>query len=145
MPSRTVINFSRGVIIDSTRSSILSAYLKSLLVTIPFTTPSSTTGIPDIFNSPVSCFNWPIVCLELIVVGSRTTPLSYFFTFLTAFDCSWIEQFLCRIPIPPASARAIAILYSVTVSIAADNNGKLISIFFVRDVFTDAWLGRKSQ
>jgi hypothetical protein len=46
---------------------------------------------------------------------------------------------------PPASARAIAILYSVTVSIAADNSGKLISIFFVRRVFTDAWLGRKSQ
>ena len=83
VPSETVISFSAGDMIDETLSSILSAYLKSLLVTIPFSSSSSTTGIPEIFNSSVNCFNSAIDLLELIVIGSLTTPLSYFLTALT--------------------------------------------------------------
>ena len=47
-------------------------------------------------------------------------------------------------PIPPASANAIAILDSVTVSIAADTNGTLIDMLFVNWVLVDASLGIKS-
>ena len=71
--------------IEETFESILSAYLKSLLVTIPFNSPSSTTGIPEMLNSAVSCFNSLIDLDELIVTGSLTIPLSYFFTALTKF------------------------------------------------------------
>ena len=54
VPSTTVISCSKEVMIEDTAASILSAYLKSLLVTMPFNLWSSTTGIPDIFNSVVS-------------------------------------------------------------------------------------------
>ena len=83
VPSLTVTNLSKGVIIEETGSCILSAYLKSLLVTIPFSCPLSTTGIPDILSSVVSCCNSLIDLLDSIVMGSLTTPLSYFLTALT--------------------------------------------------------------
>ena len=83
MPSVTVISFSFGVMIEDTSESILSAYLKSLPVTIPLSSPSSTTGMPEIFNSSVNCLNSPIVLVDLIVEGSLTTPLSCFFTAFT--------------------------------------------------------------
>jgi hypothetical protein len=47
-------------------------------------------------------------------------------------------------PIPPASAKAIAILDSVTVSIAAEIRGIFKDIFFVSFVSVDASLGIKS-
>ena len=40
--------------IELTDSFKLSAYLKSLEVTMPFKTPLSTTGIPEILSSLVS-------------------------------------------------------------------------------------------
>ena len=40
--------------IELTDSFKLSAYLKSLEVTMPFKTPSSTTGMPEILSSLVS-------------------------------------------------------------------------------------------
>ena len=83
VPSVTVTSFSNGVIIDETGAAISSAYLKSLLVTIPFSIPSSTTGIPEILSSSVSCLSSAIDLLDLIVVGSLTTPLSCFLTALT--------------------------------------------------------------
>ena len=64
-----------------------------------------------------------------MVEGSLTTPLSYFFTALTSAACSSIELFLCRIPIPPFSASAIAMAASVTVSIAADTRGIFNEMF----------------
>ena len=54
VPSTTVISSSNGVMIEETKAPKLSAYLKSLLVTIPFNLLSSTTGIPEIFSSVVS-------------------------------------------------------------------------------------------
>ena len=47
-------------------------------------------------------------------------------------------------PIPPASARAIAIRDSVTVSMAAEIRGILIDMFLVSFVSVDASLGIKS-
>ena len=47
-------------------------------------------------------------------------------------------------PIPPASANAIAISFSVTVSIAADTKGFFNVMFFVSLVSVDASLGKKS-
>ena len=78
-----------------------------------------------------------------MVLGSRTTPLSYFFTCLTAFACSAIEQFLCKTPKPPASAKAIAIRASVTVSIAAETKGNFNLILVESFVVNETSLGRK--
>ena len=83
VPSTTVISLSFGVMIEETSASMSSAYLKSLPVTIPFNSSSSTTGIPEIFNSSVNCFNSPMVLVDLMVEGSLTTPLSCFLTALT--------------------------------------------------------------
>ena len=47
-------------------------------------------------------------------------------------------------PMPPASAREIAIFDSVTVSIAADKSGVLRVMFFVSLDSMQASLGRKS-
>ena len=69
--------------IEETKASILSAYLKSLLVTIPFNSLSSTTGMPEIFSSVVSLINSPMDLSDSIVIGSLTTPLSYFLTVFT--------------------------------------------------------------
>ena len=54
------------------------------------------------------------------------------------------EYFYAIMPIPPTSAKAIAILDSVTVSMAADIKGTLMFIFFVSFVCVDASLGKKS-
>ena len=48
-----------------------------------------------------------------------------FFTFLTSRTCFLISKFLWIIPSPPAFAIAIAIVLSVTVSIADDKRGIL--------------------
>ena len=50
--------------------------------------------------------------------------------------------FLCRTPIPPSCAIAIAILLSVTVSMAAEIIGILIEMFFENFVLIDTSLGR---
>ena len=50
-------------------------------------------------------------------------PLSDRLTRSTSAACRSIDMFLCRTPIPPARAMAIAISDSVTVSIAAETSG----------------------
>ena len=57
------------------------------------------------------------------VIGSRIIPDSDLLTFLTLSLCSSIDKFLWITPIPPSWAIAIAILLSVTVSIAAETIG----------------------
>ena len=46
-----------------------------------------------------------------------------------------MDRFLCITPMPPSLARATAISLSVTVSIAADNNGMFMVILGVSLVF----------
>ena len=83
-PSFAVTSFSLGVIISDTLAEKFCSFLKSLLVTIPTKLSSSTTGIPEILSSLVSCISSPTSLSDLIVIGSLTIPLSYFFTFLTS-------------------------------------------------------------
>jgi hypothetical protein len=49
------------------------------------------------------------------------------------------------IPIPPSSAKAIAILDSVTVSIAEEIIGMFMLRFFVRRVVKSTLLGKTSE
>ena len=46
---------------------------------------------------------------------------------------------------PPSDARAMAIFDSVTVSIAAEQNGKFKLIFLVNFVFKETSLGKTSE
>ena len=73
-----------------------------------------------------------------------------FFTFLTSLTCFFTSKFLWIIPKPPAFAIAIAILLSVTVSIAEDKSGilsfkNLVSLILVStsDGNTSEYLGAK--
>ena len=66
------------MVISETVCSRLRAYLKSLPVTIPLSSSSSTTGIPEIFSSDVNCLSSSIVLVDFILIGSRTIPLSNF-------------------------------------------------------------------
>ena len=107
---------------------------KSLLVTIPFKVPfSSTTGIPPIPCSFINILASPTVEFKGKVTGSMIIPASARFTFLTFAACCSIVMFLCKTPIPPSCAIAIAIELSVTVSIAAETIGTFNEIFL--DIF----------
>ena len=72
------------------------------------------------------------------------TPLSERLTFLTCSACSSIDIFLWITPIPPSRAIAIAILYSVTVSIAAEITGIDNLILSVKLTFKSTFLGNIS-
>ena len=63
-----------------------------------------------------------------------------FFTFLISKICFFISKFLWIIPIPPAFAIAIAILLSVTVSIAEDNKGIFNSLLISTAEITESVL-----
>ncbi len=68
------------------------------------------------------------------VTGSMIIPLSARFTFLTFIACCSMVIFLCKTPIPPSCAMAIAIFDSVTVSIAAETIGTLMVMLRVNFV-----------
>ena len=57
------------------------------------------------------------------VIGSLTTPLSYFLTIRTSAACCSGPRFLCITPRPPCCASAMARRPSVTVSMAAERMG----------------------
>ena len=65
----------------------------------------------------------PIVAVTSSVMGSTIMPLSLRFTLRTCSACLSILMFLCKMPMPPSRASAIAKLASVTVSIAEDKIG----------------------
>ena len=103
---------------------------KSRFVAIPLRIPfSSTTGIPPIPNSFMACLASPTVAVNGNVTGSIIIPASARFTFLTLAACCSIVMFLCKTPIPPSCAIAIAIELSVTVSIAAETIGTFKVMF----------------
>ena len=143
--SFAVTSLSLGVIIVPTLAEVSETFLKSLEVTIPTKWFSSTTGMPEILRSLVNWTSSPIVLSDEIVIGSLTIPLSNFLTDETCCAWSWIDKFLWIMPIPPNSARAIAILASVTVSIAEDTMGIFKDIFFVNKVLKSASWGRTSE
>ena len=103
----------------------------SRLVIIPLSKPeSSIIGIPPILCSFILFL--ASETLESIgkVTGSIIIPLSALFTLLIFSACFFIGIFLCITPIPPSCAIAIAILLSVTVSIAAETIGIFNGMFF---------------
>ena len=126
--SPTVTSLSLPVMIEDTGLSKCFSKRRSRLVTIPTRSSPSTTGTPEILCARVSSTTAPMEVFGLTVMGSRTTPLSNFFTLRTSSACCSMVIFLCRIPRPPSWAMAIARRLSVTVSIAADSNGILMVI-----------------
>ena len=76
--------------------------------------------------------------------GLAMRPFRWFLTRATCAACSSSSRFLWMHPMPPASAIAIAIGASVTVSIAADMNGIFIDVREVSFVSSDVSSGRKS-
>ena len=99
---------------------------KSRLVKIPTNLfPLSTIGIPPILFSFIKTKASPMVAFTSKVIGSTIIPLSLRFTLRTCSAWRSILMFLCKIPMPPSRAKAIAKLASVTVSIAADKIGTL--------------------
>ena len=76
--------------------------------------------------------------------GEAMSPFKWFFTFATCAAWSSSSRFLWMQPMPPASAIAIAIGASVTVSIAADMNGTFIFVRLVSLVSSEVSSGRKS-
>ena len=120
--------------------------LKSRLVTIPINLPEfETIGIPPILYFFILFFASITRESFVRVTGSIIIPDSALFTNLTSLDWSSIDRFLCITPIPPSLAIAIAILLSVTVSIAAETIGIFRSIFLLNFVFKETSEGRTSE
>ena len=119
---------------------------KSRLVTIPTSLFwSSTIGIPPILFSFINLNASATDASTVSVIGSKIIPLSDLLTFLTSRACLSMDIFLCKTPIPPSWAIAIAILDSVTVSIAADTIGIFNLIFFEKFVEVLTYLGKTSE
>ena len=118
---------------------------KSRLVIIPTSLPFSVIGTPEILNLAIRLSASCNVCSGDKENGSVMTPFSERFTLSTSSACASMDIFLWIIPIPPCLAIAIAILDSVTVSIAALIIGIFNTIFLVRCVFKSIILGVTSE
>ena len=69
-------------------------------------------------------------------------PLSDFLTLSTSKAWASTDIFLWIMPMPPSRAMQIAVLDSVTESIAALSSGVLSFISFVNQVERSTWFGR---
>ena len=129
-PSRTVISLSL-VINSETGCSGSVAKRTSRLVRMPTSLPSrpkpppSTTGMPEMpccfISSSASCS----LALGPMVSGFTTMPDSKRFTRRTCSACTSGSRLRWITPMPPNCAMAIAMLASVTVSIADATIGTL--------------------
>ena len=145
VPTGAVIRFSL-VMISLTERLNRSSNLRSLLVRIPISLLfSSITGIPPILYVFMRLRASWSVASAVTVTGSMIIPLSERFTFLTWSAWSSMDIFLCTIPIPPSRAIAIASLYSVTVSMAADTIGTFIDNSLVSWDRIETSRGRTSE
>ena len=120
------------VISSETGWASLSAKRTSRLVRMPTNLPvASTTGMPEmrwVSMRPSASLK---LALGSMVTGFTTMPDSNFFTFSTSAACCSGVKLRCTTPMPPAWAIAMAILPSVTVSIADDKIGMLRLMVFV--------------
>ena len=105
----------------------------------------SIIGIPPILYFLILDLASETIAVSGRVTGSIIIPDSERFTALTLADCSSIVMFLCNTPIPPSRAIAIAILLSVTVSIAADIIGIFKGMFLLKRDFKETSRGRVSE
>jgi len=140
IPSFTVTRFS-FVITFSTFSSKFVSNRKSLFVIMPASFPPLVTGMPEILYLAIRSSTSFILRSGDIVMGSTIIPLSDFLTFSTSWACSSMPIFLWIIPMPPSWAMHIAVLASVTVSMAALRRGICSFMAFVRYVDTSISLG----
>ena len=76
----------------------------------------------------VSAMTSRMVASGRIVIGSLMTPLSCFLTRPTSRAWDSAVMFLWMMPMPPSCAMAIASRASVTVSMAAETNGRFSRI-----------------
>ena len=97
---------------------------RSRLVTMPTSLSPTTTGTPEMPRALVMSMTWRMVVSGVTVMGSTTTPLSYFLTRLTSRTCASMGMLLWTMPMPPSWAMAMASRASVTVSMAADMIGR---------------------
>ncbi len=139
-PSRTVISFSRGVMISATGTSSRSSKRRSRLVTMPTTRLPSTTGRPEIRFVLCSAIASRTGMSGVMVIGSRSTPASKRLTLATSAACFCGLRFLWTMPMPPSWASVIASGASVTVSIAAETSGRFSAMLRVRRV--ESWVSR---
>ena len=130
---------------DIGRSSFFSKR-RSRLVTIPKRQLfSSTMGIPPILYFAI--FFLASFTIEFMVntTGSMIIPDSALLTILTLLACSFMVMFLCKTPMPPSCAIAMAILLSVTVSMAAEIMGTFSEIFLENREVIETSLGSTSE
>ena len=145
VPLLTVIKFLT-VITSLIGRDLLFSKRKSLFVTIPSNFLfESTIGIPPILFCNILSFASPTLESSYRTTGSIIIPDSDRLTFLIFSTCSFIVIFLCITPIPPSLAIAIAMLLSVTVSIAAETIGMLSEMFLEKREITETSLGRTSE
>ncbi len=133
VPMGAVTSGSR-VMSSETRASIRVSKRKSRLVRMPTRTGPLVTGMPEILYFCIrSTASWMRLSGSM-VTGLRIMPLMERLTMSTSLHCSAMDMFLWMKPIPPSSARALAMTASVTVSMAADSSGMLSLMVLVRRV-----------
>ena len=119
---------------------------KSLFVTIPHNfLDLFIIGIPPMLFFFIDSLASDTFESNVRVTGSNIMPDSALLTNLTLLACFSIDMFLWRTPIPPSLASAIAILLSVTVSIAAEITGIFNGIFLEKLVLISTSLGKTSE
>ena len=140
---------TRSSLVISSRTGCcgLSAKRTSRWVMIPASRPlpRSTTGTPEMRWRFIRWSTSASVLSGVTVTGFTTMPDSYFLTLRTSPAWSAGSIFLCRTPMPPAWAMAMASLCSVTVSIAAETSGMPSRIDRVSRVPVSASAGSISE
>ena len=122
--------------------SRLRSNWRSRLVMMPISRPwPSTIGTPEIRKRRISAMASFRRRSGPSVIGFMIIPLSLRLTRSTSAACRSIVMFLCRTPMPPARAMAMAISASVTVSMAADTSGILREMVRVRRVTVETSRG----
>src|SRR3954454_14847839 len=141
VPTGTVTSLS--LVITSRRGcSRLFSNCRSRLVMMPTSRPwPSTMGTPEIRKRRINAMASFRRRSGPSVIGFMIIPLSLRFTRSTSAACRSMVMFLCRTPMPPARAMAMAISASVTVSMAADTSGILRGMVRVRRVTVETSRG----
>ena len=110
---------------------------------MPMSRPSvSTTGTPEMRNFAMRASASSRVLSGPREKGFVMTPFSERFTISTCSACASIGMLLWMTPMPPSRAIAMAMRYSVTVSIAALMMGVLSLMVLVRLVDRSTSVGR---
>ena len=143
MPSGAVTRFSLVITLSMSWFMSVSNFM-SRLVMMPISFPLSQMGTPEMrylaISSSASARVWPGASQKGLVM----TPFSLRLTISTCSACWLIDMFLWMTPMPPSRAMAMAMRYSVTVSIAELISGIFSRIFFVRLVCRSTSAGSTS-